>query len=266
MNFLERILDTKRDEVARLRREEGLAALRRRAAEAPPTRGFCAALAREHPIALIAEVKKASPSKGVIEPDFRPVEIACAYERAGAAALSVLTDATYFQGGNDVLATVRAAVRVPVLRKDFIIDEIQIYEARAIGADAVLLIAAALDDVRLREFHALAHDLALDALVEVHGLDEWERAAHLHPPLAGVNNRDLRTFTVDLEQTARVGRRVPGDTLLVSESGIASADDVRRVRTAGARAILVGETLMRLGVGGVEEGAAALLAGARAAP
>ena len=261
MSILADILATKREEAARLRTIGSAAKWRAAAANAPPVRPFAQALAGREPVALIAEIKKASPSRGVIEPDFRPLDTARAYEQGGAAALSVLTDETYFQGGNRILTAVRDAVQLPVLRKDFIVDELQLYEARAIGADAVLLIAAALPDSRLEEFHALAGELGMDALVEVHSAAEWDRAAAFSPRLAGVNNRDLRTFSVDLEQTARVARRVPDGVLLVSESGIASAADVRRVRMAGARAVLVGETLMRFGPDGAGRGIAALLGG-----
>ena len=257
MNLLERILDTKRDEVARLRARFSAADLRERARTR--VRPFGRALRENAPVALIAEVKKASPSKGLIQPDFRPLEIAAAYERAGAAAISVLTDEVFFQGGNDILARVRDAVSIPVLRKDFIVDALQIYESRAIGADAVLLIAAALDDGQLREFYALARELGMDALVEVHSPQEYERVAGFSPGIVGVNNRDLRTFAVDLGQTAEVAALVTHDAVIVSESGIATREDVARVRACGASAILVGETLMRGEVADIPGRIAALL-------
>lgn len=262
MNVLERILATKREEVARLRSKFTAADLRELAQT--PVRPFTRALQENAPVSLIAEVKKASPSKGVIQPDFRPVETALAYERAGAAALSVLTDEVYFQGANDVLTRVRETVSIPVLRKDFIVDALQIHEARAIGADAVLLIAAALADGQLREFYALAQELGMDALVEVHSPQEYERVAGFAPRVVGVNNRDLRTFAVDLGQTAKVAAMVAHDAVIVSESGIATREDVARVQACGASAILVGETLMRGSLSDIPARVAALLRGERA--
>ncbi|KEO83752.1 indole-3-glycerol phosphate synthase TrpC [Tumebacillus flagellatus] len=244
--ILDRIVEVKRQEVAELakafNREEALAEI----AKLPPTRGFADALrAASAYIGLIAEVKKASPSKGVIRPDFDPVVIAKTYEAAGASCLSVLTDEQFFQGHADYLRKIRASVNLPLLRKDFIIDEKQIYEARLIGADCVLLIAAILTTEQLREFRELASTLGLDALVEVHDEAELEQALASGATLLGVNNRDLRDFTVDLGTTARIAKLVPDGTLLVSESGIVTHDDVRAVKEAGAAAILVGETLMR---------------------
>ena len=215
-------------------------------------RDFLAALRRPRSgdVALIAEVKKASPSAGVIRADFDPVAIARAYEAAGATCLSVLTDAKFFQGSLEFLRAIRAAVSLPLLRKDFIIDERQILEAVEWGADAILLIAAILDDARLRHFHELARGAGLAALVEVHDAAELDRALALGAPLIGVNNRDLRTFTVDLATTERLAARLrtpPAgrEVLLVAESGIHSRADVERLRRAGAGAILVGESLMR---------------------
>jgi len=215
-------------------------------------RDFLAALRRPRSgdVALIAEVKKASPSAGVIRADFDPVAIARAYEAAGATCLSVLTDAKFFQGSLEFLRAIRAAVSLPLLRKDFIIDERQILEAVEWGADAILLIAAILDDARLRHFHELARGAGLAALVEVHDAAELDRALALGAPLIGVNNRDLRTFTVDLAATERLAARLrtpPAgrEVLLVAESGIHSRADVERLRRAGAGAILVGESLMR---------------------
>ncbi len=215
-------------------------------------RDFLAAL--RHPrrgdMALIAEVKKASPSAGVIRADFDPVAIARAYESAGATCLSVLTDTKFFQGSREHLRAIRAAVGLPLLRKDFIIDERQILEAIEWGADAILLITAILDDARLRHFHALARGAGLAVLVEVHDAAELDRALALGAPLIGVNNRDLKTFTVDLATTERLAARLRahpagGEVLLVAESGIHRRADVERLRRAGAGAILVGESLMR---------------------
>ena len=215
-------------------------------------RDFLATLCRPRAgdVALIAEVKKASPSAGVIRADFDPVAIARAYEAAGATCLSVLTDAKFFQGSLEFLRAIRAAVSLPLLRKDFIIDERQILEAVAWGADAILLIAAILDDARLRHFHELARGAGLAVLVEVHDAAELDRALALGAPLIGVNNRDLKTFTVDLATTERLAARLRAhpagrEVLLVAESGIHSRADVARLRRAGAGAILVGESLMR---------------------
>jgi indole-3-glycerol phosphate synthase len=211
-------------------------------AAAPPARGFRRALAAPG-IALIAEVKKASPSKGIIRPDFHPAEIACAYQAAGAAALSVLTDEKYFQGKLAYLEEVRAVVDLPLLRKDFIIHPAQIIEA--VGrADAVLLIVAALTRAELRDFLMLADDCGLDALVEVHDRAELEVALAAGAEIIGINNRDLRTFVVDVETTFRLREYIPEDRLVVSESGIHTHDQVTRLRGAGVDAILVGEAFM----------------------
>jgi indole-3-glycerol phosphate synthase len=199
------------------------------------------------PVALIAEVKKASPSAGVICPDFDPVRIARAYEAAGAAAISVLTDREFFQGNIEYLRQIRAAVGLPLLRKDFIIEELQIHEAAAAGADAVLLIAAILNDTQLREFRAVAEHLHLAALVEVHDELELDRALAAGAQLIGINNRNLATFHVSLKTTEQLAARIPGDRLIVAESGLHTRADVERVAKAGARAILVGESLMRSG-------------------
>jgi len=263
ISILERIITTKRVEVARLRARVEIAELRRQALAMPNPRSLVDRLKLGAPLALIAEIKKASPSKGVIEPDFRPLDMARAYENAGASGLSVLTDETYFQGGNHVLQAVREVTELPLLRKDFIIDEAQVWEARLIGADAILLIAAALDDERLRLLYETAREAQLDVLMEVHTVAEANRVAPLGPKLVGVNNRDLNTFTVDLSQTESVARALPKDVLLVSESGLATPEDVARVHQAGARAILVGETLMRYGPQRVAQGARELLASVR---
>ncbi|MCL6598946.1 MAG: indole-3-glycerol phosphate synthase TrpC [Alicyclobacillus macrosporangiidus] len=243
--FLQRILETKREEVARLRPKA--AELARQAREMPPCRGFAAALRQASGLAVIAEVKQASPSKGLIAAHFDPVGIAVTYERAGASAISVLTDETYFRGSIAHLQAVREVVTVPVLRKDFIIDEVQIDEARAAGADAVLLICAALPPDRLLQLAAYAKTLGLDTLVEVHHPDELPAALAANPSVLGINNRDLRTFEVSLETTQLVLAKVPKGVLAIGESGIHSAEDAARMAAYGARGILVGESLMRSG-------------------
>jgi indole-3-glycerol phosphate synthase len=243
--ILDKIVDVKRREVTALlpRAEE----LRARAAARTDFRDFAGALTSHAPVALIAEVKKASPSAGIIQPNFDPVRIAALYEHAGAAAISVLTDREFFQGKLEYLTAVRAAVRLPVLRKDFIIAELQIHEAVAYGADAVLLIAAILDDTQLREFRAIAEHLRVAALVEIHDEIELDRALTAGASLIGINNRNLATFTVDLATTEKLAARIPSDRLIVAESGLHTRADVERVAKAGARAILVGESLMRNG-------------------
>lgn len=259
MTILEQILATKRAEVALLNDSHSRGDLVRRAEAAPKPLEWLESLRGRQPLGLIAEVKKASPSKGVIDPDFQPVETAVAYEKAGANALSVLTDRTYFQGSSDILTSVRENVHLPVLRKDFLIDEAQIYESRAIGADAVLLIAAALPMNQLRVLYSLARELGMDVLLEVHTVAEWEQVAPLQPAVVGVNNRDLLSFAVDLRTTEEVAARVGQQTFLVSESGIRTHADIARVRAAGAKAVLVGETLMRMGRSRVIEGVRELL-------
>lgn len=246
MSFLSDILRQKRAEVAGRKSAKRVSDFRGRIADLEPTRGFEAALARrgDAPIRLIAEIKKASPSKGLIRADFDPVAIAKTYATAGAHALSVLTDRAFFQGDLAYLAAVRAAVPLPILEKDFVVDEFQIYEARALGADAVLLIAAALDDGQLHEYAHLARELGLSALVEVHCERELERVAD-PATLIGINNRDLATFETDLATTERVLREAPDGRVIVSESGIVCRDDVRRLADLGVDAVLIGETFMR---------------------
>lgn len=241
---LDKILAHKLVELEAARRQRPLPEVINAARAAEPPRDFAAALQRDT-VALIAEVKKASPSKGLLVSDFDPVAIGTVYAHNGAAAISVLTDERFFQGHLDYMTAVRAAVEVPVLRKDFVIAPYQVYEARAAGADAVLLIVAALEAGPLADLHALADDLGMAALVEVHDAPEMERALRLGAPLIGVNNRDLRTFDVDIETTARLAAMVPAEVTLVAESGIASADDVRRMGEQGAQAVLVGESLMK---------------------
>ena len=247
-DILDTILIRKAQEIAERSTRVPLAELVARAADAPATRGFAEALhtaiAHGEP-AVIAEVKKASPSKGVIRPDFHPADIAMSYEFGGAACLSVLTDVDFFQGADAYLQQAREACTLPVLRKDFTIDPYQVYEARVLGADCILLIVAALDDAQLVELSGLAMQLDMDVLVEVHDIDELERALQVPVPLVGINNRNLRTFEVSLDVTLAMKDAVPKDRLLVTESGILVPGDVARMRAAGVDAFLVGETFMR---------------------
>ena len=247
-DILQRIVAVKREEVAAARAARSLASWREQAQARRDVRGLVAALARKVSAghaAVIAEVKKASPSKGVLREHFVPAEIAASYERGGAACLSVLTDERFFQGAAAYLQQARAACALPVLRKDFLIDEYQVVEARALGADAVLLIAACLDDAQLADLEACAMDQGMDVLVEVHDAAELERALRLKTPLVGINNRNLRSFAVTLETTLALLPRVPADRLLVTESGILVRADVQRMRDAGVHAFLVGEAFMR---------------------
>jgi len=241
------ICDTKRKEVAARKALATIADLDARAAAQTHPRGFEAALRAkaETGYALIAEIKKASPSKGLIRSDFRPAEHAAAYERGGAACLSVLTDAPYFQGHEDFLVEARAACNLPIIRKDFMVDPWQVAEARAIGADAILIIVAALDDVLMAEIESAAIERGLDCLIEVHNEHEMERASFLKSRLIGVNNRDLRRFATDIATTERLAPQAPEGTLLVSESGINVHADLERLSSCGARTFLVGESLMR---------------------
>lgn len=237
------IVGTKREEVGTLAARR--AVLEASLADAPEPRGFRAALSRPGRVALIAECKRRSPGAGEIFPDLDPVALTQGYERAGASALSVLTDERYFGGSLSDLVAVRKATGLPVLRKDFTISPLQLVEARAAGADAVLLIVRILSDLDLADLHREARALGMDVLVEVHDERELERAVALGADLIGINNRDLSTFTTDLETTVRLLGRVPGDTVLVSESGIRSVADVAHLGAAGVDAILVGETLLR---------------------
>ena len=245
---LSRIAAYKREEVAARKQARPFAQVEAAALAAAPPRGFAAALARDaRPgrLALIAEIKKASPSKGLIRADFDPPALARAYRDGGATCLSVLTDAPSFQGSEAFLQAARAAVDLPCIRKDFLLDPWQVAESRALGADAILVILAMVDDALAADLMAEARRFGMDALVEVHDEAEMARAGRLGATLVGVNNRDLKTFTVDLAVTERLSRLAPSDSLLVGESGIFTAADAARLARAGARAMLVGESLMR---------------------
>lgn len=247
-DVLQRILARKAEEVAERRRALGSEELHRRIADLPAARGFAAALKARADAggpAVIAEVKRASPSKGVIRENFDPASIAAQYERGGATCLSVLTDRDFFQGSEAFLQAARGACSLPVLRKDFTIDPWQVLEARAIGADAILLIVAALSDGQLQELHETARGCGLDVLVEVHDGEELDRALALDTPLIGINNRNLRDFSVSLDTTLSLLPRIPEDRLLITESAIHSADDVLRMRDASVCGFLIGEAFMR---------------------
>ena len=247
-DILQRILARKREEVATRKARLPRALLESQVAHAPPLRPFADAIAANIHAglpAVIAEVKKASPSKGVIRPQFDPAAIASSYAAGGAACLSVLTDADFFQGDDAYLQQARAACALPVLRKDFVIDPYQVIEARVLGADCILLIVAALDDMRMAGLAVLAADLGMDVLVEVHDAAELDRALALSTPLIGINNRNLRTFSVSLHTTIELLARVPGDRVVVTESGIVAQRDVAQMRRHGVHAFLVGEAFMR---------------------
>ena len=245
MTILDKIVAHKREEIAQRRAATSQAELEARLADAPPVRDFFSALAAPGPIKLIAEVKKASPSKGVIRADFDPLAIASLYEQHGASCISVLTDEHFFQGSLDYLSQIRQHAGIPLLRKDFILDEYQLLEARVAGADGVLLIAECLDDCHLRSLHNRAIELGMTPLVEYYEESNLERVLEAGATLIGVNNRDLRTFEVDLQHTVRQRERIPAECLLVGESGISSHADATMLSAAGVNAILVGESLMR---------------------
>jgi len=247
-DILKKILRRKAEEVAARAERLPLERLVQGLAAAPPVRGFVDALAAQLAggrAAVIAELKRASPSKGVLRQDFQPAEIAASYERGGATCLSVLTDPDFFQGSDTHLREARSACALPVLRKDFIIDPYQIYEARAIGADCILLIVACLDDHRLRELSALAGELGLDVLVEVHDREALERALAIPGRLIGINNRNLRNFQVDPKTTLGMLDAIPADRIPITESGIGAREDIARMREHGVHAFLVGEAFMR---------------------
>ncbi|OYW29191.1 MAG: indole-3-glycerol phosphate synthase [Caulobacter sp. 12-67-6] len=247
-DILAKIAAYKRDEVVDRKRRRTLTALENAAKNASSPRGFKAALKNAHApgkLALIAEIKKASPSKGLIRADFDPPALARAYEAGGAACLSVLTDGPSFQGADPYLIDARAAVSLPCIRKDFLVDPWQVVESRALGADAILVILAMIDDVLAAELMSEAERLDMDALVEVHDEAEMARAGQLGATLVGINNRDLKSFVVDLAVTERLAAQAPTDALLVTESGLFTHDDAVRMEAAGATAMLVGESLMR---------------------
>ena len=248
-DILKQILDTKVEEVAAFRAQTTLDDIKAQAREQAATRDFVGAIRAKHAAnlpAVIAEIKKASPSKGLIRPhDFNPANIAQIYEQAGAACLSVLTDEQYFQGSPAYLQQAKAACNLPALRKDFMVDAYQIYQARTWGADAILLIAAALEQAQLEEFEAIAHELGMAVLLEVHHTDEWEKCQRLTTPLVGVNNRNLRTFEVDLQQTLDYLPILDENRIIVTESGIAQRAEVDLMRKNGINTFLIGETFMR---------------------
>lgn len=262
--FLDKIVATKMQEVERLTSTFRLHEAEKVISAMPDCLGFEQAMSvnRKRNMGLIAEVKKASPSKGLIRSDFHPVQLAKAYEAAGTDCISVLTDVEYFQGSNEYLSRIRQEVNVPLLRKDFTIDVRQIYEARVIGADAILLIAAILTTAQMKEFLAVARDLGLDALVEVHDREELERVLELDASLIGINNRNLKTFVTDIRTTEELVRHIPQGKTIVSESGISSPDELSYLHSIGANAVLIGEHFMRQPV--IEDAVSSLMGSLRA--
>ncbi len=247
-DILKKIIKRKAEEVAERQEQVSIEQLQNSLPAASPCRGFVNALEQKissGTAGIIAEVKKASPSKGVIREDFRPAEIAISYEQAGAACLSVLTDIDFFQGADAYLQQARAACKLPVIRKDFFIDPYQVYEARSLGADCILLIAACLTDVKMEILNSLAQDLGMDVLIEVHDEEELKRALPLNNRLIGINNRDLRTFETSLDTTIDLLKWIPDDRIVVTESGIHAPEDVARMRENRVNAFLVGEAFMR---------------------
>jgi indole-3-glycerol phosphate synthase len=247
-DILKKIVAVKHEEIAQSLRKKSLEAVRADAESRVLTRDFVGAI--RHKIeqgqaAVIAEIKKASPSKGVLRADFMPADIAQSYAEHGAACLSVLTDAQFFQGSADYLKQARASCDLPVLRKDFMVDPYQVYEARVMGADCILLIAACLDDAQMKDMEAVARSMDMAVLVEVHDAEELDRALKLKTPLVGINNRNLRTFEVTLDTTLSMMKDVPADRILVTESGILNSADVQKMRDAQVNAFLVGEAFMR---------------------
>ena len=246
MSILSEILSNKRKELKRSVAAVSLETMKKAARSLPrKRRALSKALRASRAIAVIAEIKRRSPSKGLLRKDFEPARIAKQYERGGASALSVLTDKKYFGGAPEFIARVKRVTRLPVLRKDFILDEYQVYESRLLGADAILLIARALTPGKMRRLYRIATELGLDTLFEVHDEAELKKVLPLKPEIVGVNNRDLCSFKVSLDVSARLSRRIPKQVLFVSESGIGSAEDLRAVRSFGAHAVLVGESLIR---------------------
>ncbi|GMR09085.1 MAG: indole-3-glycerol phosphate synthase TrpC [Gammaproteobacteria bacterium] len=247
-DILQKIISRKQQELADRRQQTSLQQAIKLAQTAPPVRGFVSAIIAKHHAglpAVISEIKKASPSKGLLREDFDPAAIAHSYEAGGAACLSVLTDIDFFQGSDDYLIQARAAGQLPVLRKDFMIDPYQVYEARAIGADCILLIVAALADDLMKELNDLAHDLEMDVLVEIHDERELQRALQLECPLVGINNRNLHTFETTLETTLSLMKQIPDDRIIVTESGILGPADVALMLDNNIRTFLVGEAFMR---------------------
>lgn len=245
MSVLQEICDKKRPHIQARKAETSLAEIKEQATQAPQPRGFLSALKKAPFPAIIAEVKKASPSKGIIRADFNPVEIAQSYKDNGAACLSVLTDEPYFQGNDNIFRAVRAANDLPMLRKDFMIDPYQIYESRALGADCILIIMAALSDDQAASFHGLALELGMDALVEVHDAEELERAKRFNPDLIGVNNRNLKTLEVSVQTSQDLAPHFPPRAHKVAESGLSDASTLNALKTLGYTSFLIGESLMR---------------------
>jgi indole-3-glycerol phosphate synthase len=243
--ILDKIIENKRSEVERTKKSIPLDFLKSELQNLDNTKGFYDSISPDGSIKVIAEIKRASPSKGVLRSDFNPVEISKSYASGGASAISVLTDSRFFKGSLEHLKDIRSSVEIPLLRKDFIIDPYQIYESRFYGADAILLIVAALESTILRELLELAHSLDMDAIVEIHDQRELDKAIEAGSKIIGINNRDLRTFAVSLETSLRLCRLIPREKIIISESGIGSSEDIKRLRAAGISVLLIGETFMR---------------------